>query len=287
MSEEQVIVEEEKKSGGRKKKSEALINDANFDEIADSLAKAQDLAPVNLRRGKYSENTISSGSLALDIILGGGWHGGRWVAALGPEASGKSTLTFFAMKSAIEQGIPVFHFDAEGAADPTYMARIGLRIDWSAEKSQKKRVLYRYMQPKYGEQFFFFLAELMKAMPDSDGTRPQAMFVLDSCPALPGKRRHDDPNSSPMAAQARMFSECIPLIEPWLGPKNCALYTVNQLRMKPGVSYGDPTYEPGGETLKFATDTRLKVTRRSNPDGGGLVTEEACWDVVVWTSTTI
>ena len=220
----------------------------NMDSIIDGLMKAVDLKAVNLQRGTYVDNTLTSGSLALDLILGGGWPGGRWSVGFGPESSGKSTLSFFAMAAAVAAGVPVFHFDAEGAADPSYMKRIGLKVDWAKEASRGEQVLYRYIQPDYGEQVFRFIKRYMETLPDSDpgdkNRKIQAMFAIDSLPFLQPQRRFEKDDSSPMAQQARMYSENIGMIKAPLAAKNCVLYAVNQIRMKPGVSYGDPTYEP-------------------------------------------
>lgn len=263
--------------------SEALaLTDANFDKVVDDLAKKLDMVPVNLQRGQYVDNTLASGALALDLIQGGGWPGGRWSVAVGGEGSGKSTLSFYAMAAAVRQKVPVFHFDSEGAADPTYMDRIGLKVNWLQEKEAGQRVMYRYFQPDYGEQVFRLISRVLKMLPDATNQDPiQAMFVLDSLPFLQPQRRFDNDEASPMAQQARMYSENIGLIKSPLAAKNCVLYAVNQIRMKPGVSYGDPTYEPCGEAPKHASDLRLKMSKRSVPSGkGGAVEEEACWDGV-------
>lgn len=197
--------------------------------------------------------------------------------------SGKSTLSFFAMAAAVKQNVPIFHFDPEGAADPSYMNRIGLKTDWAKEHAKGKRVLYRYYQPETGEQVFRAIHRILKAMPDVEpGTNKiQAMFVLDSLPFMVPEKRYENDESSPMAQQAKMFADNIGLIRSPLAAKNCVLYAVNQLRMRPGVSYGDPAYEPCGETPKFASDVRLRVSKRSVPSGkGGLFEEERCWDGV-------
>jgi len=197
--------------------------------------------------------------------------------------SGKSTLSFFAMDAAVKADVPVFHFDPEGAADPSYMNRIGLKVDWSKEAARGEKVLYRYIQPDYGEQVFRVIKRIMEALPDSDpadhNRKIQAMFVIDSLPFLQPQRRFENDEASPMAQQARMYAENIGMIKSPLSQKNCVLYAVNQIRMKPGVSYGSPIYEPCGETPKHASDLRLKMTSRSVPSGkGGPVEEEACWD---------
>jgi RecA/RadA recombinase len=229
--------EEKDATSGKTKNQKGLITDANFDSVVDGLLKAVNLKAVNLQRGKFVENSISSGALALDLILGGGWPGGRWSVAFGPEGSGKSTLSFFAIAAAIRQKIPVFHFDYEGAADPTYMSRIKVKIDWLKEIAAKQRVFYRYLQPETGEQYFRFVHRMLKQLPDQNETIP-AMLVVDSIPFMVPERRYDNDESSPMAQLAKMFSDNIPLIRSDLRAKNVAMYAVNQIRMRPGTNYG-------------------------------------------------
>jgi RecA/RadA recombinase len=185
------------------------------------------------------------------------------------------------MAAAVRQKIPVFHFDAEGAADPSYMNRIGLKTDWSREALAGKKVLYRYSQPDYGEQVFRLISRILRELPDMDPSnkRIQAMFVIDSLPFLQPQARYDNDEKNPMALQARMYAENINMIKAPLAAKNCVLYAVNQLRMKPGVVYGDPSYEPCGETPKHASDLRLKISKRAVPHGkGGEIESEPCWD---------
>lgn len=255
------------------------ITDENFDQIVAGLMKALDMKAVNLQRGSYVTNSVHTGALSLDLILGGGWPGGRWSVAFGPEGSGKSTLSFFAIAAAIRQKIPVFHFDYEGAADPSYMTRIKVKIDWLKEIAAKQRIYYRYVQPETGEQVFRFIHRMLQRLPDrspEDGI--PAMFVIDSLPFMTPERRYENDESSPMAQQAKMFADNIGLIRGPLRKKNCVLYAVNQIRLRPGVTHGNPEYEPGGETPKFASDLRLRVSKRSIPDGKGPIEEEPCWD---------
>ena len=260
------------------KRNSDLITDETFDRTVDGLLKSLDLKAVNLQRGSYVQNSIPTGALALDLILGGGWPGGRWSVAFGGEGAGKSTLSFFAIATAIKQKIPVFHFDYEGAADPAYMTRIQVKTDWLQEIAARKRVYYRYLQPETGEQAFRFIHRVLRQLPDRDPKDGiPAMFVIDSLPFMTPERRHENDEASPMAQQAKMFSDNIGLMRSPLRSKNCVLYAVNQIRMRPGA-YGDPSYEPGGETPKFASDVRLRVSKRSIPQGKGPIEEEPCWD---------
>lgn len=90
----------------------------------------------------------------------------------------------------------------------------------------------------------------------------QALVILDSYPAmLPEKQDVDDPGSA-MAMQARMFSEQIKRVKGKLRAKRIAIVGVNQLRKAPMVAYGNPEYEPCGESLKFYSDVRLRMQPR-------------------------
>jgi recombination protein RecA len=63
--------------------------------------------------------TISTGSLGLDIALGaGGLPMGRIVEIYGPESSGKTTLTLEVIASAQQEGKTCAFVDAEHALDP-------------------------------------------------------------------------------------------------------------------------------------------------------------------------
>lgn len=111
-----------------------------------------------------------------------------------------------------------------------------------------------------------------------DGTL-QAIVFVDSYPAmLPERLDVDDPGSG-MAAQARMFAEQLKRVKGKLRSKRICVVGVNQLRQRPAVMYGDPSYEPGGDSLKFFSDVRLRSTPRALSSvpgikGKGMIMEE-------------
>jgi len=108
----------------------------------------------------------------------------------------------------------------------------------------------------------------------------QAFIIIDSWPSLlPASMDTDDPKAG-MALVAREFSKHVPRVKGKLRAKRVIILGINQLRQKPGVLYGDPRYEPGGEALKFYSDVRCWYTARSlsgvpfNPKGKGQIEEE-------------
>src|SRR5215469_8515704 len=78
---------------------------------------------------KANVELIPSGSLSLDLALGGGYPKGRIVEIYGPESSGKTTLTLHAVAEVQKQGGTAAFIDAEHALDPAYAKRIGVDVD--------------------------------------------------------------------------------------------------------------------------------------------------------------
>jgi recombination protein RecA len=87
-----------------------------------------------MRLGKNDRSmdieTISSGSLGLDIALGvGGLPRGRVVEIYGPESSGKTTLALHTVAEGQKKGGICAFIDAEHALDPVYARKLGVNID--------------------------------------------------------------------------------------------------------------------------------------------------------------
>lgn len=103
---------------------------------------------------------------------------------------------------------------------------------------------------------------------------PQAIIFIDSYPAMLGEKMDVDEPGAGMAAKARMFAENVPKVQSKVKRKAVNIVGVNQLRLRPGFTMGNPEYEPNGETLKFASSIRIRQSGRSVPHGKGPVEEE-------------
>lgn len=103
---------------------------------------------------------------------------------------------------------------------------------------------------------------------------PQAFIVVDSYPAMMPRNMDEEDKTQGMANQARMFSDQLRRVKGRLRQKGITVVGINQLRQKPGVMYGSPWYEPGGEALKFISDARIEMTPRSVLGGKGQIEEE-------------
>ena len=189
--------------------------------------------------------TISTGSLGLDIALGaGGLPLGRVVEIYGPESSGKTTLTLEVIAEAQRNGKVCAFVDAEHALDPIYAEKLGVNIN---------ELLVS--QPDTGEQALEICDML---------TRSGAIdvIVVDSVAALTPKAEIEgDMGDSHMGLQARMLSQAMRKLTGNLKKSNTMMIFINQIRMKIGVMFGSPETTTGGNALKFYASVRLDIRR--------------------------
>lgn len=168
--------------------------------------------------------TISTGSLSLDIALGaGGLPMGRIVEVYGPESSGKTTLTLELIAAAQRVGKTCAFVDAEHALDPIYAQKLGVDID-----------ALLVSQPDTGEQAL----EICDALARSGAID---VLVIDSVAALTPKAEIEgEMGDSHMGLQARMLSQAMRKLTGNLKQSNCMAIFINQIRMKIGVMFGNP-----------------------------------------------
>jgi recombination protein RecA len=189
--------------------------------------------------------TISSGSLALDIALGvGGFPRGRIIEVYGPESSGKTTVALHAIAEVQKAGGTAAFIDAEHALDPLYASKLGINID---------ELLLS--QPDTGEQAL----EIAEALVRSGAVD---IIVVDSVAALvPKAEIEGEMGDSHVGLQARLMSQALRKLSGAISKSNVIAIFINQLREKIGVMFGNPETTPGGRALKFYSTIRLDVRR--------------------------
>ncbi len=200
--------------------------------------------------------TISTGSLAVDLALGvGGLPRGRVVEIFGPESSGKSTMAMHVVAEAQRNGGICAYIDAEHAMDPAYAKAIGVDID---------ELLIS--QPDTGEQALEITDMLIRS-------GALDVVVIDSVAALTPKAEIEgEMGDSHVGLQARLMSQALRKLTANLNRSNTICIFINQLREKIGVMFGSPETTPGGRALKFYSSVRLDIRRiESLKDGAEVV----------------
>ncbi len=193
---------------------------------------------------KANVETISTGSLSLDIALGGGIPKGRVIEIYGPESSGKTTLSLHAIAEVQRNGGTAAFIDAEHALDPSYAKRIGVDVE---------NLLLS--QPDNGEQALEITETLVRS-------NAVDIIVVDSVAALvPRAEIEGDMGDAHMGLQARLMSQALRKLTGVISRSKATVVFINQIRMKIGVMFGNPETTTGGNALKFYASVRMDIRR--------------------------
>lgn len=193
---------------------------------------------------KIDVELIHSGTLSLDLALGGGYPKGRIVEIYGPESSGKTTLALHAVAEVQKSGGTAAFIDAEHALDPMYAKKLGVQTD---------ELLVS--QPDNGEQALEIVETLVRS-------NAVDVIVLDSVAALVPQAEIDgDMGDSLPGLQARLMSQALRKLTGIINKSKATVIFINQIRMKIGVMFGNPETTTGGNALKFYASQRLDIRR--------------------------
>jgi recombination protein RecA len=201
---------------------------------------------------KDKMDTISTGSLGLDVALGvGGFPRGRVIEIYGPESSGKTTIAIHTIAEAQKKGGICAIIDAEHAFDANYARKLGVDVD--------NLII---SQPDYGEQALEIADRLI-----SSGAVD--VVVIDSVAALvPKGELEGEMGDSKMGLHARLMSQALRKLTATINRTNTICIFINQLREKIGVMFGNPETTTGGNALKFYASVRLDIRRISQIKDG-------------------
>jgi recombination protein RecA len=189
--------------------------------------------------------TISSGSLTLDLALGvGGLPRGRLIEVYGPESSGKTTLALHAIAETQRRGGVCAFIDAEHALDVRYARDLGVTLSDMLVS-----------QPDCGEQALEIADQLVRC-------GAVDLIVVDSVAALvPRAEIEGEMGDQHVGLQARLMSQAMRKLTGACYRSGTSVLFINQTRQKIGVTYGSNITTTGGMALKFYASVRLEIRR--------------------------
>ncbi len=193
------------------------------------------------------EDGISTGSISLDVALGGrGLPRGRIVEIYGPESSGKTTLTLHVVAQAQRRGGYAAFIDAEHAFDPNYARQLG--VDTSGAR-------FKVSQPSSGEEALDICEILVRS-------NAFEVVVIDSVAALvPKAELEGEMGDTHVGLQARLMSQALRKLTAAIARARTTVIFINQIREKIGVFFGSPETTTGGRALKFYSSIRIDIRR--------------------------
>ena len=228
--------------GNSMDKSKAL--DAALSQIERAFGKGS-IMKLGKTNKSMDVETVSTGSLSLDIALGiGGLPRGRVIEIYGPESSGKTTLALHCLAEAQKKGGICAFIDAEHALDPVYARKLGVNTDDLL-----------ISQPDAGEQALEIADTLVRSGAID-------VLVIDSVAALvPRAELEGEMGDSHVGLHARLMSQALRKLTGSISRSRCIVIFINQIRMKIGVMFGNPETTTGGNALKFYASVRLDIRR--------------------------
>jgi recombination protein RecA len=234
----------------------AVARDKNIDLALSAITKQFGEGSI-MRLGsnhKMKVETLSTGSLAIDLALGvGGLPKGRIIEIYGPESSGKTTFCLSVIAEAQKKGGLAAFIDVEHALDPKYAKVVGVKLDDLLVS-----------QPDSGEDALNIMETLIRS-------NSIDVIVLDSVAALITKAELDGQmGDMTMGSQARLMSQAMRRLTAVVSKTNCVCIFTNQIREKIGVMFGSPETTSGGRALKFFSSVRIDIRRKDQiktPEG--------------------
>lgn len=231
----------------QKLQTQTIAKDDKALETALSMVNKQFGEGSLIRLGdanKMKVETISTGSVAIDLALGGGLPRGRIVEIYGPESSGKTTLCLSLIAEAQRRGGNAVFIDVEHALDPRYAKIVG--VDLSN---------LMVSQPECGEDALNIAETLIRSGAID-------VVVIDSVAALVSRQELDGQmGDTTVGLQARMMSQAMRRLTAAISKTSCICVFTNQIREKIGVMFGNPETTPGGRALKFFASVRMDIRR--------------------------
>lgn len=219
--------------------------------LRDTLQKAHgDFALIQLKPSEletsFTGDTVSTGSLSLDLALKHPIPRGRIIEIYGPEASGKTTLALHILAEA-QKAYPdkrVACLDVEHALDLDYAKTIGIDLE-----------NFDLSQPDSAEQAL----DIAEALARSG---LYSVILADSVAAMvPEAEQEGGMGDQQMGLHARLMSKAMRKLTGPLSKTNTTLIAINQIRMKIGVMFGNPETTTGGNALKYYSSQRLDIRR--------------------------
>ncbi|HRI81812.1 MAG TPA: recombinase RecA [Opitutaceae bacterium] len=234
----------------------AAARDKNIELAVSSITKQFGEGSI-MRLGdnaKMQVETLSTGSLAVDLALGvGGLPKGRIIEIYGPESSGKTTFCLSVIAEAQKKGGLAAFIDVEHALDPKYARVVGVNLDDLLVS-----------QPDSGEDALNIMETLIRS-------NSIDVIVLDSVAALTTRAELDGQmGDATVGAQARLMSQAMRRLTAVVSKTNCVCIFTNQIREKIGVMFGNPETTSGGRALKFFASVRIDIRRKDQiktPEG--------------------
>lgn len=191
---------------------------------------------------KYAIKRISTGSLTLDLMLGGGIARNRFTEFYGNYSTLKTYTSLRTIAQAQKQGLGTMFVDAEHSFDPAWAEKLGVDLSELI-----------VITPEYGEQCIDAVEAALRS-------EEFGVIVVDSIAALiPKPELEQSAEKEQMGVQAKMNSKMMRRLT--AANSDTAVILINQVREKVGIVWGKPETTSGGRAIPFYAGQRVEFRR--------------------------
>lgn len=246
--------------------------DVKLNELAELLTKQIGENACNQAVSQW----IDTGNPELNRIISGDYNGGipfgRLLETFGESSTGKTAIATQCMVNAQKMGGVAIFIDWERSFDVNLAEGFGLNTE---------RPYWIYIKPKTWEQGnalalrAISLIRKSKAIPDNAPILVVGDSIAAAVPesmlydAKGQEREMDSYTMNDTTALSRVTSTTLKVVAAKAEEHNAIFWYLNQMRLKPGVSFGDPRTTPGGKAMEFYASVRLALGRQKIMDKGG------------------
>lgn len=213
---------------------------------------------------------LDTGSPLLNAVIGSPSRGipyGKIIEISGFESHGKTALAYWLAGLAQRDGASVALWDLEAAWDPDWAKKRGLDPSkvivfkpvlglFGTEK--KKRLITAEEQAEQIEMWW--------AMKEKESPNGRMILIVDSLAALDTSEALEksvtEQNMRTKGSVAAFLSWFLKRWAKLALNYNVIMLLINQVRVAPGVRYGNPEYTPGGNAIRFYSSVRVKMRRK-------------------------
>ena len=200
---------------------------------------------------RESAPRITTGILAYDLMLGGGWPMNQWSEIIGDESSGKTAVAYktIAANQATDPDFVALWIAAEEFV-PSYAAAIGVDLErlWVVESNVMEHVYDLILKVLDNRAVDCIVLDSLPALvPGDEGEKAMEEFTVGLGARITGKFLRKSTKSQ----RRSLIDE----------DRGCTGLVINQWRDKIGVTYGDPRTTPGGKAKNYHYFARVEVKR--------------------------
>lgn len=240
-----------------------------FDDLTDAIGENAEANPI---RG-----WLDTGLPELNYVLGGAYDRGapmgRFLEIFGPASAGKTFISTMLMKAAQDKGGIAFFSDHERSFSPEFAETLGLNIDPTVFKHLRPETFedsiekFKAVAPLIREKGLPMDVPIIWVMDSVAAMIPRALLYEKNNQGKLVRRMKADVNMRDKLELATCTSVHYPVLKQFAEDYNVTVVMLNQIRLDPGVMFGNPEKTPGGKSAEFYADIRASLGKKDITNG--------------------